>query len=104
MKTKMGFVSLQSLCTELELLGAGWGCNSGAFPAGARCRNSHFPRQISSGASISKPGLDQIKPWEVSDGEKAGAGVLQSWNVLSSVKGLHSQGSCGRHQLSDEAQ
>lgn len=100
-ENKMEFLCLQSLSTEPELLSAGWGCNSWAFPAGARCRNSHFLWQISSGASITKPWLDQMTPWEASEGEKARAGMLQSWNVLSSVKNLHSQGSCERHQLNN---
>lgn len=46
-------------------------------------RNSHFLRQISPGASIAKPWLDQMTPWEVSEGEKAGAGTLLECSVLS---------------------
>lgn len=82
-KSKWDFSPCRAFPTGLELLSAGWGCNSWAFPAGARCRNSHFLWQISSGASITKPWLDQMTPREISDGEKARAGTLQSWNVLS---------------------
>lgn len=83
MKIKMEFLSLQSLSCRARATWCWLGPQFMSISSSSRWRNSHFLWEIPSGASITKPRWDQVTPWEISGGEKARAGMLQSWNVLS---------------------